>query len=60
MKREKGRTGGRPSELGKGRLTGPQWHNQFNASKTLSVPFDMMCRLWVMSGYSSAIAITWF
>ena len=26
--------------MGISRLTGPQWHNQFKASKTLSLPYD--------------------
>ena len=30
------RTGGCPSEMRKGRLTGPQWDNPFNASNILS------------------------
>ena len=37
-------------------LTGRQWDNPFKASKTLSLPYDTMCRMWVMSGYSSAVA----
>lgn len=30
---------------GKGRLTGPQWHNPFKAGKTLDLPYDTMCRM---------------
>ena len=47
---------GRPSATGKGRLTGPQRANPFKPSKTLNLPYDTMCPLWVTSEYSCAVA----